>query len=226
MLWPSVDRVIQAVANAFTSVDSRMPADQSGLVGYFGYGSLANPATLRTDVAASVPARLAGWRRVFRDRPARAPKFGGIGPAVLTAEADCNAAIDGMLVIDRLENLPAVDQRENLYRRVTVAADALAFAGERPPLALPLYVYERDYEPEATGNPSPILRSYLDAVMQGFLHGFGEEGLCRFVAETAGLGRPIVEDRDEPVYPRAVWLTGDEAALFSRVLNEASGERP
>jgi hypothetical protein len=190
----------------------------ANLVAYFGYGSLVNRATLRTEILAAYPARLSGYRRVWCGRPAHAPRFGGIGPAVLTAERCEGAAIDGLLVVDRLENLPAVDERENLYRRNVVAPTDLSFTGDAPELGCPLFVYERDYEPEKGVAASPILRSYLDAVMQGFLGVFGAGGLRRFVAETDGFALPIHEDRDAPVYPRSITLAEGEAELFAEVL--------
>ncbi|MAY63047.1 MAG: gamma-glutamylcyclotransferase [Rhizobiales bacterium] len=189
------------------------------LVAYFGYGSLVNRATLRTEIVAAFPARLSGYRRVWRPRPAHAPKFGGIGPAVLTSERAEGAAIDGLLVVDRLENLPDVDQRENLYRRNAITLSDLAFTGAAPPdLDFPLFVYERNYEPEEGPEPSPILRSYLDAVMQGFLSEFGKDGLARFISETHGFDLPVHEDRDDPVYPRSVALAVGEADLFAELL--------
>jgi hypothetical protein len=48
------------------------PAPRTGrdeVVGYFGYGSLVNRATLRTEILAAIPARLNGWRRTWRPRP-------------------------------------------------------------------------------------------------------------------------------------------------------------
>ena len=188
------------------------------LIGYFGYGSLVNRATLRTEIVTAYPARLTGYRRVWRPRPAHAPKFGGIGPAVLTSQRAEGVSIDGLLVIDKLKNLPDVDERENLYRRNDIATSDLAFANDAPALDFPLFVYEQDYEPEEGAAPSPILRSYLDAVMQGFLTVFGEEGLARFISETDGFALPIHEDRDDPVYPRPVRLADGEAEIFERIL--------
>lgn len=202
-----------------TKFENRLESEGCGnLIGYFGYGSLVNRATLRTEIVAAYPARLSGYRRVWRPRPAHAPKFGGIGPAVLTSEQDEGAAIDGLLVIDRLENLPDVDERENLYRRNVITSGDLAFTGAAPDLDFPLFVYERNYQPEEGAEPSPILRSYLDAVMQGFLVEFGEAGLKRFVTETAGFDLPIHEDRGEPVYPRSVAIAAAEADIFNEML--------
>lgn len=190
----------------------------AGLIGYFGYGSLVNRDTLRTEIVAAYPARVTGWRRVWLPRPANAPKFAGVGPAVLTVERAEGHAIDGMLVIDRVENIASVDERENIYRRVSLTSAALTFYGDVPPADIPLHIYERNYEPEVNTPPSPILRSYLDAVFQGYFRAFGEDGLRRFVTETSGFGLPIHEDRHAPAYPRAIELTSDEGHLFDAVM--------
>ncbi|MBW3098043.1 gamma-glutamylcyclotransferase [Pseudohoeflea coraliihabitans] len=196
--------------------------DPEARIAYFGYGSLVNRATLRTQIVAAYPARVTGWQRLWRPRPAQAPKYAGVGPAVLTAEAAADAAMDGMLIIDRLASLPSVDARENLYRRVALPREALAFEGPAPAhLPDALYIYERGYEPEKDASRSPILRSYLDAVLQGFHQVFGADGVERFMAETQGFaGHAIHEDRDTPLYPRAVRLADGEADLFARVLAE------
>ncbi|MEK1890750.1 MAG: gamma-glutamylcyclotransferase, partial [Phyllobacterium sp.] len=44
-------------------------AKSGRLVAYFGYGSLVNRQTLRTEIVDAVPARLHGWRRLWRPRP-------------------------------------------------------------------------------------------------------------------------------------------------------------
>jgi len=192
-------------------------SENTGLIGYFGYGSLVNRDTLRTDIVAAYPARVSGWRRVWLPRPANAPKFAGVGPAVLTVERAEGHEIDGMLVIDRVENIASVDERENIYRRVQLGSAELTFYGDVPPSGVPLHIYERNYEPEVDMPPSPILRSYLDAVFQGYFRTFGEDGLRRFVDETSGFGLPIHEDRLSPAYPRAIELASREKQLFDMI---------
>jgi hypothetical protein len=187
-----------------------------GLVAYFGYGSLVNRATLRTAIVDAVPARLLGWRRHWRPRP----DMPGFPAALLTVRREEGAGCDGLLVVDRAENLAAVDAREARYRRVELAAAELEAAGALPDC--PTYVYVAD--PDIPSHPEPprILRSYLDAVMQGFLVEHGEAGLRRFLAETHGFETVIHEDRAAPAYPRAVALTPDEIALFAGAVAEAA----
>ena len=217
------------------SKDLRQKADAGELVGYFGYGSLVNRATLRTDVLAAFPVRLKGWRRTWRARPDMGPTPGvvlpdGVTPSLLTAirasEAAPEAAIDGLLVIDLIENLPEIDAREFRYHRRDITFEELEFGCSATPEAteylfqsgLNLHVYEARSEHPPTQGHSPILRSYLDAVMQGFLTEFGPDGVHRFVTETEAFHTPIHEDRDAPLYPRAVTLSLAETELFELAL--------
>jgi hypothetical protein len=186
------------------------------LVAYFGYGSLVNRSTLRTDIVGIVAARLLGWRRCWRPRP----DMPGFPAALLTVRREPGAVCDGVLIVDRAENLAAVDAREARYRRVRLEKAEIEtsaiFDGEPP-----TYVYEA--EPELPPHPEPplILQSYLDAVMQGFLDMHGEEGLRRFLAETHGFAEiAIRRDREKPAYPRAIRLSDAERALFDALCDE------
>jgi hypothetical protein len=53
----------------------------------------------------------------------------------------------------------------------------------------------------------PILLSYVDAVVQGYLATYGEAGAERFFATTEGWDAPVLNDRATPRYPRAQTLT-------------------
>lgn len=180
-----------------------------GLVGYFGYGSLINRATHRTQIVDAMPARLMGWRRIWRPRP----DMPGFSAALLSVRRQPGAGCDGLLVIDRMENLAAVDEREGRYRRVLLGPDELQAAGEVP-RDCPIYVYEAETDVPAHPEEPKILQSYLDAVLQGVLHEYGEEGLRRFFAETDGFETLLEADREQPRYPRAVTLADAERALF------------
>ncbi len=205
--------------------------EPGALVGYFGYGSLVNRRTLAAGVVAAIPARLNGWRRTWRPRPDMGPTSGvtlpdGLTPALLSAHREEGSAIDGLLVIDLAVNLPVIDAREFRYHRRDITLAELTFDAAHSELAsrlrldpgTRLHVYEARTEHPETAGPSPILRSYLDAVMQGFLGEFGEGGLHRFVAETGAFHMPIHEDRDRPLYPRAVTLSAAESELFDLAL--------
>ncbi|MCV0398101.1 MAG: gamma-glutamylcyclotransferase [Rhizobiaceae bacterium] len=188
-----------------------MGADQ-GLVAYFGYGSLVNRATLRTAIVDLIPARLSGWRRGWRPRP----DMPGFPAALLTVRPQPGAGCDGVLIVDKAENLPAVDAREARYRRVALDPATLELRGAAPDCPVWVYAAEEDLPPHR--EPPAILQSYLDAVLQGFHAVHGAEGLARFFAETDGFDTPLHADRERPVYPRHVRLTPGERALFDRHL--------
>jgi hypothetical protein len=189
---------------------------EEAFVAYFGYGSLVNRATLRTDIVEIVPARLLGWRRCWRPRP----DMPGFPAALLTVRREPDAVCDGVLIVDRAANLAAVDAREARYRRVRLEKaeiETSAIFDEE----LPTYVYEAEAELPPHPEPPLILQSYLDAVMQGFLDVHGEEGLRRFLAETHGFTEiAIRQDRKSPFYPRAVLLSDAERALFDALYGE------
>jgi cation transport regulator ChaC len=190
---------------------------QPGAVAYFGYGSLVNRATHRTGILHAVPARLKGWRRVWRPRP----DMPGFPAALLSIRPDPDAVCDGLVVFDRAENLAAVDAREARYRRIALAPGALDCAAALPDgVDVHVYVAQEDVPPHP--EPPRILRSYLDAVLQGFLAEHGEAGARRFLAETEGFDTPIHDDRAAPIYPRAVRLAAAEAALVDALLAQAA----
>jgi hypothetical protein len=76
----------------------------------------------------------------------------------------------------------------------------------------------------STGVPGDhaILLSYLDVVVQGFLKEFGESGVTRFFDTTDGWNTPVLNDRNDPRYPRAQVLSTAETALVDHHLNRLS----
>ncbi|WP_226779125.1 gamma-glutamylcyclotransferase family protein [Oceaniglobus trochenteri] len=173
---------------------------------FFGYGSLVNRAThAYPDLR---PARLAGWRRVWRHTDISETAF-------LTAVPHADTTIDGVLARVPGGDWAALDLRETGYERVAVRIDAADAA-----------VYSiaegRHGAPET---PRHILLSYLDAVIQGFLREFGAEGVARFFATTDGWDAPVLDDRGAPRYPRHQTLNDDERALVDRGL-AGVGVRP
>jgi hypothetical protein len=189
---------------------------RGAVVAYFGYGSLVNRATHRTAILHAVPARLKGWRRIWRPRP----DMPGFPAALLSVRPEPQAVCDGLIVFDRAENLAAVDAREARYLRVALDVGSLQTAAPLPD-ALPLFVYVAQTDIPPHPEPPMILRSYLDAVLQGFLAEHGEAGVHRFLAETEGFETPVHDDRHRPIYPRAVDLAAHEAALFDTLLVRA-----
>lgn len=157
---------------------------------FFGYGSLVNTAT--HDFPDPRCARIRGWRRAWRHTDLRQVAF-------LTAIPDPGCEIDGMIAHVPKNDWAALDQREWAYDRVP-ATDAVTHDLTRP-LDIAIYAV-----PESRhARPSteyPILMSYLDVVVQGYLRAFGAEGADRFFATTDGWDAPILNDRAVPRYPR------------------------
>ncbi|GIL00792.1 MAG: gamma-glutamylcyclotransferase [Alphaproteobacteria bacterium] len=198
---------------------------KNGLVGYFGYGSLVNRQTLRTDFVAARPARLAGFRRYWQSRGRDIEPAAGDDIALLSVAPDPGASILGMLVVDRAGNLASVDEREARYDRLRIdraQIEVLAPDGVDG-AALPdeLYLYVGRGRPD---DGACLLQSYLDAVMAGFLAEFGEAGVHHFLATTSGFARTVIADRASPRYPRAVRLDPATARRFDQWL-EAAGAR-
>ncbi len=187
---------------------------QSDFIAYFGYGSLVNRATHRTDIVDAAPAHLVGWRRRWMPRANNAV----YDVAILSVTKDRASKTDGLLVIDHAHNLPAIDEREGDYIRTTITTNDIAHEANLPP-DCPIYVYEIPEEPGLSFGSQRILRSYLDAVLQGFLAEHGEAAVRRFVEETEAFEIGLLDDRDDPMYRRNVSLSGNEQALIDDVLS-------
>ncbi|OED40348.1 hypothetical protein AB833_12135 [Chromatiales bacterium (ex Bugula neritina AB1)] len=183
-------------------------------IAYFGYGSLVNLGSLRTPYISAHRVTLSGWQRAWLARPRVEGSFATTdGLAFLSVVAAPGVDIDGLLITDHASSLAALDEREALYSRVTIAAETLQHHDE-PIEPEQQFLYVAD-EPLACDD-AQILRSYLDVVMQGYLQHFGEAGLERFMSTTLNFECSILEDREEPLYPRATTLSPAEEQLFAR----------
>lgn len=169
---------------------------------FFGYGSLVNRATHA--YVQATPARLSGWRRIWRHTTLRPHPFLSAEPAA--------AEIDGLVAAVPSGDWAALDAREAAYRRHALDAGRLVPA---PAWAGRFEIYALDEAHAASAPGGAILLSYLDTVVQGFLSEFGEAGVARFFDTTAGW-TAILDDRARPSYPRAQRLTAAERALTDR----------
>lgn len=168
---------------------------------FFGYGSLVNRAT--HDFAAPRPAQLTGWRRAWRHTDLRPVAF-------LTAVPARDNVIDGMIAHVPRGDWMALDQREWAYDRVP-ATDCVSHP---LPGEIDITVYAvPETRHSAPSENHPILLSYLDVVVQGYLREFGADGADRFFATTDGWEAPILNDRAAPRYPRHQALKPEETAF-------------
>lgn len=173
---------------------------------FFGYGSLVNLAT--HDFSDAHPAVARGWRRAWRHTELRPVAF-------LTAVPDASCRIDGMIAHVPGDNWAALDLREHAYARVA-AQDSIDHPLPGAP-SVALYAIPHD----AHGRPDaahPVLLSYLDVVVQGYLRAFGPEGAARFFDTTSGWDAPVMDDRAAPLYPRHQRLETDETGFVDDAL--------
>ncbi|WP_299080864.1 gamma-glutamylcyclotransferase family protein [uncultured Ruegeria sp.] len=157
---------------------------------FFGYGSLVNLAT--HDFPDPQPATLKGWRRVWRHTDLRPVAF-------LTAIPDAASEIEGMIAHVPDDDWAALDEREWAYNRVP-ATQSISHPLTRD-VDIAVYAVPKDRENDAP-NHHPLLLSYIDVVVQGYLRAFGSDGADRFFATTDGWEAPVLNDRAEPRYPR------------------------
>ncbi|MBY6154244.1 gamma-glutamylcyclotransferase [Vannielia litorea] len=178
---------------------------------FFGYGSLVNRATHIH--APSFPARLRGWRRVWKSTVLRDVAF-------LSAEPWDGSVLEGLVAHVPGGDWAALDVRERAYGRHEVSAHCEHEAGE-----VRVEVYAVAPEHMAADAAHPVLLSYVDTVVQGFADVFGEAGALRFFETTAGWPPVVVDDRAAPIYPRATEVSAQERDFVDAGLRRLGVEK-
>ena len=121
--------------------------------------------------------------------------------------------IDGVVVEIPVSALPALDAREANYDRLALPREA--FSLPEAVRADAVFAYRtseaRRRDPDVD---HPVLRTYVDCIMAGYLERFGEAGLEAWLATTDGWEAPLFDDREAPRYPRAVALPASLLARF------------
>ncbi len=169
---------------------------------FFGYGSLVNRATHFFEDAHR--AQLSGWRRAWRHTNLRQRAF-------LTAVPSTpDSVIDGLVAHVPGDDWAALDEREHAYDRSPVTDHVRHKVGR----ALHVQVYAIPHGKHGLPDVAhPVVLSYIDVVVQGYLREFGADGVRRFFDTTDGWEAPILDDRKTPVYARHQVLTRAERAL-------------
>ena len=180
---------------------------------FFGYGSLVNATT--HDFADPRPARLTGWRRAWRHTDLRPVAF-------LTAIPAPGHEIAGVIAQVPHADWEALDQREWAYDRIPASAEITHALTTDPEISV--YAVPEDRQNDGS-ETHPVLLSYLDVVVQGYLRVFGEQGVQHFFDTTDGWEAPFLDDRAEPRYPRHRQLSHAETALVDAHLDRL-GVRP
>lgn len=174
---------------------------------FFGYGSLVNRDT--HSFTGAQPARLDGWRRVWRQTGLR-------HAAYLTVIRDDTCRIDGLVAPVPQNDWAALDRREGAYMRLNATHQIRHALPQNPQIAVYSIPETRHVAPDEEG---PILLSYLDVVVQGYLREFGEAGAARFFDTTSGWDIPVLNDRNAPRYPRHCQLDATETGFVDDQLS-------
>lgn len=184
---------------------------------YFGYGSLVNGRT-RTRTIRAWTGTLTGWKRQWRIA-GQTPR-GKICTLTVTPEA--SSSIRSVIIEDEVHRLADLDEREWRYDRhsVSTAAFSADETQSDPVSTQAAYIYSAKQDHYRWGDDDhPILQSYVDCVLKGFLGIWGEDGVRHFVEETEGWHVPMLRDRKQPIYPRAEQLTPEEEVMFDDILH-------
>jgi hypothetical protein len=168
---------------------------------FFGYGSLVNRAT--HDFSNPTCAQLTGWRRAWRHTDLRPVAFLSVVP-------DVDSVIDGLIAHVPHDDWAALDQREWAYDRIPATKSVRHPVQHDIEIAVYAVPGSRHNAPSAR---HPVLLSYVDVVVQGYLREFGPDGAARFFATTDGWDVPVLNDRSAPRYPRHQNLSAKEAAF-------------
>lgn len=176
---------------------------------FFGYGSLVNRATHA--YAPARRARLRGWRRMWRHTDLHSAPF-------LTAVPDAASEIDGLIAPVPGGDWVALDAREFGYDRHEVTHLVTPLDGVGAQMLQVYAVPEHRSAPPSV--KLPIVLSYVDVVVQGYLREFGSDGARAFFATTDGWDGPLRDDRDAPLYPRHQRLSAEETAFVDAALAE------
>jgi gamma-glutamyl AIG2-like cyclotransferase len=175
---------------------------------FFGYGSLVNRATHDYELAR--PARVIGWRRKWRHTSLR-------DVAYLTVQEAPGHRIDGLIAAVPNADWAALDIREKAYDRLHLPD---RHVDHDHPDNISVQIYKT--KPGNDAPPTvlhPILLSYLDTVIHGYLDVFGEQGVHDFFDSTDGWDSPIHNDRDAPIYPRHSAPKDDILGFIDEKLN-------
>ena len=174
---------------------------------FFGYGSLVNTAT--HSYLDPNPAKLHGWRRCWCHTPLRDISF-------LSATPDPDTTIEGLIAAVPDGDWQALDAREFAYERLPADKAVSHNMSNSPDISV--YAVRQEHQ-KAGSKAHPILLSYLDVVVQGYLLVFGEAGVAAFFASTSGWEAPVLDDRAAPRYPRHQTLSGSERELVDHHLS-------
>lgn len=178
----------------------------------FGYGSLVNRQTF-TQAEDFYRVSVDGFIREWSHRTVT--PFGQI--TALTLRRMEEKTVDGVAISFAARHLPKIDQREIGYVKEKIDGNCVDWKEQTRKHAR-LHVYTSKGSGLLATAEFPILQSYIDVVMQGYLTVFGKEGAKRFIDSTLGWRGYILNDRDAPIYPRHTKITDVERSIIDQLL--------
>ena len=179
---------------------------------FFGFGSLVNTGTHRYVPVA--PASVQGWKRIWVNSDCYKHAFLSVAP-------DAHSTIQGLLAQVPNNDWQELDAREVGYlRRELTPQDWFSESTVESAHAqdVQMYVLQKG-EPACPAKP--ILWSYLETVLYGYYQWFGIAGVEAFVSST-GNWTDVLDDRENPIYPRYVQAEGDVKDEIYIIINEIS----
>lgn len=139
--------------------------------------------------------------------------------AYLTVVPDEGGTIDGLIAPVPEGDWDALDLREANYDRVPATHQISHEMTHQPQIAV-YSIPEGNHT--APSDRHPVLLSYIDVVVQGYMREFGRDGAARFFTTTGGWDMPVLDDRAAPVYPRHQQLSPAERAFVDAQLIDLS----
>lgn len=199
---------------------------------YFGYGSLVNRQTRPAGEEAS-SAHLVGWRRVWNHRVTHPHRGQPCTSLSIEPSSDVTVngpqsvspvGIDGVIVRLPRHELEQLDAREAGYDRLELPlsdfrlSDELARQLDEQGTQCIMVYRSQERNRCMADEQHPVLRSYVDCVMAGYLQRFAASGLQDMVASTRGWELPVLNDRAQPFYPRSVAVDAAEQDHFDSLM--------
>ena len=178
---------------------------------FFGFGSLVNTGTHR--YVPDTPASVKGWKRIWVNDECYEHAFLSVVP-------DTDSQIQGLLAKVPNNDWVELDTREVGYIRRELAIDewlverSSTHTLQSKPSDVQMYVLVNG---EPAQPAKPILWSYLETVLYGYYQWFGAEGVQAFI-DTTTAWTDILDDRDNPIYPRYVAAEGDAIAVVEAAI--------
>lgn len=111
----------------------------------------------------------------------------------LTVSPKKKSSLDGILISADQFVQKKIDKREEGYEKIRIENDMFLYISEQSTCCW-------------ASEDAPIIKSYIDVVAHGYFQILGEEGFIKFFETTEGWELPIMDDRSNPLYPRALNL--------------------